>query len=92
MLPCINEFRNFFTVFKIILIDSYLSFSKNSCIIMFQNVTLSESHPFVQELTSFATNFGELSKDPVKSFTDIFSRYPAMMYLKERMRNASSGR
>ena len=54
---------------------------------MFENGTLSESHPFIQELPAFATGFGALSKDPVKFFS-MFSRYPAMMYLQERMRNA----
>lgn len=53
---------------------------------MFENGTLSESHPFIQELPAFATGFGALSKDPVKIFS-MFSRYPAMMYLQERMRN-----
>ena len=59
---------------------------------MFQKGTLSESHPFIQELSAFATIFGELSKGPVRSFNDMFSRYPAMMHLQEQMRNASSGR
>ena len=55
---------------------------------MFEKGTLSESHPFIQELPAFTTSFGALSKDPVRSFTDMFSRYPAMIYLQERMQNA----
>eukprot|EP00795_Rhopilema_esculentum_P007960 gene7960-13856_t len=36
--------------------------------------------------------YGELSTDPARGFTDMFARFPAMMYLQERMRDATSGK
>ena len=59
---------------------------------MFQEESLSESCRFVQKLSAITTIFGGRSRDPVRSFTDMFSRYQTMVHLQKRMRNASSGR
>lgn len=36
--------------------------------------------------------YGELSTDPARGFTDMFARFPALMYLQERMRGTTSGK
>eukprot|EP00795_Rhopilema_esculentum_P015898 gene15898-7230_t len=53
---------------------------------------ISETHPFFQEINGFSSMYGELSTDLASGFTDMFARFPAIMYLQEGMRDATSGK
>ena len=56
-----------------------------------QSNVLRENNPFLQEIELYAETFGGYSTDLVRGRTSIHQRYPGLVYLQERMKEAVSG-
>ena len=58
---------------------------------MMQSGILSEKHCHLQEISMFTSIFGETSEDPLRGITNLHKRFPAAVFLQEKIRNAVSG-
>ena len=59
---------------------------------MIQSGILSEKHCHLQEISMFTSIFVEISEDPLRGITNLHKRFPAAVFLQEKIRNSVSGR
>ena len=59
---------------------------------MIQLGILSEKHCHLQEISMFTSIFVEISEDPLRGITNLHKRFPAAVFLQEKIRNSVSGR
>ena len=59
---------------------------------MIQSGILSEKHCHLQEIRMFTSILGGISEDPLRGITNLHKRFPAAVFLQEKIRNSVSGR